>query len=136
MLKPTPALSPELPNPVLARELHTNHKAEDRGHNPHSIFFLTQILALLMVLVSKSRRQFIPWRADRISTRLAFHHFDSAYCQVQIELSRPSLHGASSVSTAPAGIWCPGTNLTHFPGVENAPTFAKEEAAMVTVLIC
>lgn len=115
MLKPTPALSPELPNPVLARELHTNHKAEDRGHNPHSIFFLTQILALLMVLVSKSRRQFIPWRADRISTRLAFHHFDSAYCQVQIELSRPSLHGASSVSTAPAGILVPWNKSHSFP---------------------
>lgn len=38
MLKPTPALSPELPNPVLARELHTNHKAEDRTQPPFHLF--------------------------------------------------------------------------------------------------
>lgn len=57
-------------------------------------------------------------------------------------LLSPHSTGLSLVSMVPAqSPWLllefgvPGIILTPFPGVENAPTFAKEEAAVVTVLI-
>lgn len=57
-------------------------------------------------------------------------------------LQSPDSTGPNSVSMAPTrSPWlllefgASGTILTHFPGVENAPTFAKEEADVVTVPI-
>jgi len=105
----------------------------DSGHSSPSTSLLTQILTvLLMLLVHKARMYFLTSSSCAglkvfISAQFAFHHLDSGTMQSTV-----------LVTTQPPRLLLQfdayRTTPTLFPGVENAPMFVKEAAALIPVL--